>query len=746
MRKIWDIPGGIHPPENKRQSNATPIASVPLPEELILPLTQHIGTPALSLVAVGDHVLKGQKIAEAGGALSAALHAPSSGVVKAIEDRPSNHPSGLDAASIVIQCDGDDKWTQLTGCDNYLSLDPSELLNKIHQAGIAGLGGAGFPTAVKLQARQKIHTLIINGTECEPYITADDTLMRQHAPDIIRGSQLLAYILGATQIVIGIEDNKPEAIDTIRQAAQSAHSAIDVVDFPTKYPSGGEKQLIQILTGKEVASGNLPADMGIVVQNVGTAFAAYRAARFGEPLIQRVTTVVGESLSRQGNVQALIGTPIKHLLQAHGYQPSNNSRIIMGGPMMGFTLKCIEAPLIKTSNCVLAPSHSEMPPPSPASPCIRCGLCAEACPASLLPQQLFWYAQAENYPALTQHNLFDCIECGACSYVCPSNLPLVQYYRAAKGDIKRQQQEKEKSDLSRQRFEFRKQRLAKAEAEKEAKRLARKKAAEQAKLKLANTGDPSAENNAASNSAEATLKTHSSNEKDSRMRNLASAQQRLQNAQNKLRTAESHDETETRLSALAAAVKQAEQKLREAQAKVDASEQASDNEQQNAQQTPQQSPQQSQQQSQQRTVDSLKKRLKAAEQKLAEARTNNEASINALQLGTEKLSAKLKDAESELNHIVASAKLNEEQTLEAAPQKNAAELAIEKAQAKTGNLSAMSRGEKALAQIAALESRLQKARIKLDKAQHEQSDHVDALRNGVEKLEQKLKQAREQGS
>ncbi|PCK09934.1 MAG: electron transport complex subunit RsxC [Alteromonadaceae bacterium] len=495
MRKIWDIPGGVHPPENKAQSNHRPIAQVALPKQVILPLNQHIGAAAIPCVSVGERVLKGQVIATAQGLISAPLHASTSGTVSAIESRLIPHPSGMSADCIIIDCDGQDTWVPLKPCEDPLAEDKKALIEKIRNAGIAGMGGAGFPCAVKLspRANSPIDTLILNGTECEPYITADDMLMRERAEEIIQGAQVLAHLLGQPkEILVGIEDNKPEAIAAMQSAAEG--TPISIVGFPTKYPSGGEKQLIYILTGKEVPSKALPASVGVVLQNVGTALAAWRAVRYGEPLVSRVTTVVGESLSVQQNVEVVLGTPVDHILAEHGYQSANSSHLIIGGPMMGHAMEQSQIPVIKTTNCILAPSPQEMPEQAPAQACIRCGMCAEACPASLLPQQLYWYAQAEDFDKLNDHNLFDCIECGACSYVCPSNIPLVQYYRASKGAIRQADNEKLKSDRSRERFEFRQTRLAKVEAEKEERRQARKRAAEEAKKKQAEKAAKAAEN------------------------------------------------------------------------------------------------------------------------------------------------------------------------------------------------------------------------------------------------------------
>ncbi len=484
---VWDIHGGIHPPERKDLSNRTPIQPAPLPKRLVLPLNQHIGAAAEPLVVVGEAVFKGQKIAEASGFVSAALHAPTSGIVSHIGPQPYPHVSGMLTPAIVIDSDGQEQWCDLEPCPDFHALEPGALLEKIRQAGISGLGGAGFPTAVKLTARptQKIHTLVINGTECEPYITADDLLMREKATELVVGIEILAQLIQPERVLIGIEDNKPEAIAAVQAAVGERPFGVRV--FPTKYPSGGEKQLIQILTGVEVPSGGLPADIGILCQNVGTAVAIHDAVVLGKPLIARVTTLTGEALARPMNVEALIGTPVGELLEFAGLEPAKLGRLVMGGPMMGFTLPSLEVPLIKTSNCLLAATASELPPPPPALPCIRCGECAEVCPANLLPQQLHFFALGQEHEQLKAHNLFDCIECGACAYVCPSTIPLVQYYRAAKGEIRELEQKQVKAEHSKQRFELRQERLRRAEEQKEAERQARAERAARAKAIQAET-------------------------------------------------------------------------------------------------------------------------------------------------------------------------------------------------------------------------------------------------------------------
>jgi electron transport complex protein RnfC len=380
---------------------------------------------------------------------------------------------------IEISLDGNDEWVSCQGLDNWRDETKAVLLDRVRLAGIAGLGGAGFPTAIKLASDRDggIHTLIINGTECEPYITADDTVMQCFAHQIIEGAEILAHMVGAETVLLAVEDNKPEAAEAMRHAAEALESA-EVVTFPTKYPSGGEKQLIEILLNAQVPSGGIPADIGVLCQNPSTAIAVRDALIDGKPVTHRVTTVTGMSLKDPGNRRVMLGTPIKELLDTAGFNAESADRVIHGGPMMGFAVTDLDMPVVKITNCVLAPTRSEIPPPQPQQACIRCGMCAEACPASLLPQQLYWYARAKDQDQLERHNLMDCIECGACAYVCPSHIPLVQYYRSAKGSLREAAKEKVRSDNSRTRFEARQERLEREAAAREAKRAARKAAAE----------------------------------------------------------------------------------------------------------------------------------------------------------------------------------------------------------------------------------------------------------------------------
>ena len=479
MRQIFDIHGGIHPPERKDMSNPGWVSDCDMPSKLVLPVTQHIGAPARPVVEVGDTVLGGQMIAEAQGPVSVPVHAPSSGTVTAIEARAVPHASGLNDTCIEISLDGKDEWVGCEGLDNWRDETKAALLERVRLAGIAGLGGAGFPTAIKLASDRDggIHTLIINGTECEPYITADDTVMQCFAQQIVEGTEILAHMVGAETVLLAVEDNKPEAADAMRQAAEALEIA-EVVTFPTKYPSGGEKQLIEILLNAQVPSGGIPADIGVLCQNPSTAIAVRDALIDGKPVTHRITTVTGMSLKDPGNRRVMLGTPIRELLETAGFNADSADRVIHGGPMMGFAVTDLDMPVVKITNCVLAPTRTEIPPPQPQQACIRCGMCAEACPASLLPQQLYWYARARDQEQLERHNLMDCIECGACAYVCPSHIPLVQYYRSAKGSLREAAKEKVRSDNSRSRFEARQERLEREAAAREAKRAARKAAAE----------------------------------------------------------------------------------------------------------------------------------------------------------------------------------------------------------------------------------------------------------------------------
>ena len=482
---LWDFPGGVHPPENKKQSIKSEIARASIPQEIVLPVKQHIGKPGKITVEVGDMVLKGQALTKYDTSFMLPVHAPTSGKITAIESRTTAHPSGLAETCIVIAPDNEDRWIERDTNSDFTQRTPDELIEIIRQAGVSGMGGAGFPTAKKIQAGlARTEILIVNAAECEPYITADDMLMQENADEVIKGIEIVEHILKPKLTIIGIEDNKPQAIKALEQAAQ--HKDIVIRVIPTKYPSGGEKQLIKILTNKEVPANGIPAEIGVLVQNVGSLQAIKRAVCDGEPLVERIVTLTGDTFKQPRNVIALIGTPVQSLLDEFGYKADKKlPRLIMGGPMMGFTLPHANVPITKTSNCILAPTRKEISPDQYEMACIRCGQCAEVCPASLLPQQLQWHAKAAEYDKCEELNLKDCIECGACAFVCPSEIPLVQYYRQAKAEIRTRKEESEAAERAKVRFEERKARLERDKAERENRF---KKAADERRKDMKKTG------------------------------------------------------------------------------------------------------------------------------------------------------------------------------------------------------------------------------------------------------------------
>ena len=477
--KLWRFHGGLDIPDHKAESLVEPLTTAPLPELLSIPLRQHIGEPAQVVVKAGDRVCKGQIIARCDTYVGAHLHAPTSGRILSIEDAPVPHPSGLAAPCIRLEVDGDDYWGEhrMAPIDHFEDMDPMLLRERVREAGIVGLGGAAFPSAVKLNPRpeQKIHTLIVNGAECEPYITCDDILMRTSAEKVIAGLMLVRSALRPKQCLIGIEDNKPEAIRAMTEAlGGEQRDNIRIVALPTIYPAGGERQLIKTLTGAEVPADGIPADIGVVCHNAGTLAAIFRAVVHGEPLISRIVTVTGAGVHRPRNFKVRLGTPISELIKLAGGYTNTAERLIMGGPMMGFALSNDEVPIIKGTNCILVAERDAAKPRGPVMPCIRCGDCVKVCPAQLLPQQLYWYSRSQDFDKAQDYNLFDCIECGCCAHVCPSNIPLVQFYRFAKNEIWAKEQEKQQSQASRLRHEWRQERLEREKKEK-AERLARKK-------------------------------------------------------------------------------------------------------------------------------------------------------------------------------------------------------------------------------------------------------------------------------
>lgn len=462
--------GGLRLPEHK-EAAGRPVAAVPLPQRLVVPLAQHIGAAARPLVEAGERVLKGQSIGEPDGYVSVAIHSPTSGRVLEVAPRQVPHPSGLAGACVVIEPDGDERWVERRPLD-LDHLHTAEARNRLRMAGIAGLGGAVFPTFIKLNpGTHAVHTLVVNGGECEPYISCDDALMRTHPDEIVAGAEIARRLLGARQVLVGIEGNKPAAIAAIADAVRDAGLPFSVVPVPALYPAGGEKQLIYTLTGVEVPSGRRPQDVGLACFNVGTCRALFRAVRLGEPLVSRFVTVAG-NVAEPRNFDVLLGTPVAHLAAQAGPLEGTDGWI-MGGPMMGFRLPSAEVPVVKSTNCVIAASPALFPPAPAAMPCIRCGRCADVCPARLQPMELYAFAKSRNFGKAQEYALFDCIECGCCSYVCPSHLPLVDFYRYAKGEIWAREREKKAADLARARHDFRLERLQR-DKEERARRLAAK--------------------------------------------------------------------------------------------------------------------------------------------------------------------------------------------------------------------------------------------------------------------------------
>ncbi|WP_018169454.1 electron transport complex subunit RsxC [Thioalkalivibrio sp. ALMg9] len=473
--------GGLKLAEETDASTRDPVLVMGVPSRLIVPLGQHIGEAAEPCVAVGDRVTKGQRIGQSKGYIAAHVHAPTSGEVVEIADHAVPHPSGLSAPCMTIQSDGRDDWgeTRMEPWLDWDTRDPRKLRQRIRDAGIVGLGGAAFPTAVKLNPRagQRIHTLIVNGAECEPYISADDSLLRSAPEAVFEGIRIVAHLLGVERVLFAVEDNMPEAMRALTETLPGElRERVQLVSVPSIYPTGGERQLIKVLTGQEVPSGGLPADIGMICNNPGTFKAVCDAVIQGRPLLSRIVTVTGPGVQHPRNVEALLGTPFADVIAAAGGYAEGVDRLVMGGPMMGFAVHDDAIPVIKGTNCLLATRPQDTPAPGPLMPCIRCGECAAVCPAQLLPQQLYWQARAKDFDATQEYGLFDCIECGCCAHVCPSNIPLVQYYRYAKNEIWAREKERQKSDIARERYEFRQERIEREEREK-AERMAKKKAA-----------------------------------------------------------------------------------------------------------------------------------------------------------------------------------------------------------------------------------------------------------------------------
>ena len=467
--------GGLRLRHNKKISCQVSVQRPPLPKHLIVPLLQHAGDTAESLVGVGEQVLKGQVIGQC--QPCAAIHSPVSGVVTAIEDRPMSHPSGQAGVCVVIQSDGQEQWVDLNPVEDWRSASSDELIMQLQTCGLAGLGGAVFPTHTKTRdgRDRHIHTLILNGVECEPYISCDEMLMREQPDRIILGARILRRALGAERVVIAIEDQMGAVQQALTHAVKNTDSSnISVVKVTTIYPEGGERQLIQVLTGLEVPKDGRPSDLGMVCQNVATAAAVADAVVDGKPLIERYVTVTGNGISQPRNFKALVGTSFSHLVENSGGYTHDVARLVVGGPMMGYPIATDEAPVVKASNCVLALTQLDIAEPQPEMPCIRCGECARVCPAVLLPQQLHLQIKNGQWDPADEYGLSACIECGCCDYVCPSHIPLVEWFRFGKGELRKRSIEKQASNQARKRFEDRDARLLRNKQERAEKMTRRK--------------------------------------------------------------------------------------------------------------------------------------------------------------------------------------------------------------------------------------------------------------------------------
>lgn len=472
---------GVHPhDDHKRPAADVPLRVMPLPARLCVPLQQHVGAPAKPVVAVGERVLRGELIGAAQGNVSAPVHAPSSGIVSAIGPVTAPHPSGLPFAAITIELDGLDEGIPLNEIADPFSLDPAQISQRIAEAGIVGLGGATFPSAPKAQLGRKlaVQTLVINGGECEPYLSSDDSVMRERATDVIDGVRILMHATGAAEAKVGIEDNKPEAIAAMRRAAEG-YSAICICPVPARYPMGSDRQLVQVLTGKEVPSGARTASVGVLVNNVSTCAAIHRAVRFGEPLTRRIVTVNGGAVVQPGNVLAPIGVLVEDLLAFVGLKETP-ARLVMGGPMMGAALPHAQVPTVKGCGGILALNAAEIATQAPSA-CIRCGSCVKACPMGLVPLEMMARIQAGDYDGVEKLALDDCLACGCCAYVCPSHIPLVQSFSHAKGEIWKRAQQKKRNEFTKGLAQARQERLAR-EARERAEAAAKRKAARAAQV------------------------------------------------------------------------------------------------------------------------------------------------------------------------------------------------------------------------------------------------------------------------
>ncbi len=441
------IKGGVHLESRKEFTADKPIVSdLLLPERLYLPLQQHAGQPAEPVVRVGDKVLKGQLLAAGQGSISAPVHASTSGTIVALEDFPAPHPSALPAPTFILEPDGEDRWVELGPEADPFGLAPEDICARVDAAGIVGMGGAAFPAAIKLSLgrRTRIRTLLINGGECEPYLSCDDRLMRERAAGIVDGIRIMLHSLGCRHAIVAVEDNKPAALAAMLEAARP-HGFIEVAAVPSLYPMGWDKNLIRYLTGKEVPANGRSADVGVLLHNVQTAYAVQQAVRFGRPLIRRVVTVSGGAVAAPRNLEAPLGTLLSELLAYCGHRPDRTVRYVMGGPMMGDRLPHPHVPLIKGACGILALSAGEIQAED-AKPCIRCSRCVTACPVGLLPLEMMSRIRTGQTDAAVGFGLEDCIRCGSCSYVCPSRIPLVHYFKYGQGELMARREAQRKTE------------------------------------------------------------------------------------------------------------------------------------------------------------------------------------------------------------------------------------------------------------------------------------------------------------
>jgi electron transport complex protein RnfC len=445
--KIFDLPGGVHPAYRKELSSEQPIKALPLPRRLYIPLQQHVGALSVPIVVAGEEVKKGQVLCVRQGSFSATQHAPTSGRIVAIESYTAPHASGLPQETIVIESDGHDEWGDMPApIADPFACEAQVLIDRVAISGIVGLGGAIFPAAIKLNMGQqyKLDTLLINGAECEPYLTCDDRLMRELAAEVIDGARIMARALGVGRIIVAVEENKPQAIASLRAGAAN-FAEISVKPVPVRYPVGYAQHLTKIVTGRETPAEHRNAEVGVVTHNVATARAVHQAVRYGRPLISRIVTVTGGAIRQPSNLEVLVGTPSAELVEFCGGFSETPQQLVLGGPMMGQPLPSLEAPIVKGSAGILAMSAAELNE-SAERPCIRCGSCVDVCPCGLSPMEMAALIRKEKLDAAAKIFVGDCIGCGSCSWVCSSHIPLVQYFNYANGELADQARQRRKNE------------------------------------------------------------------------------------------------------------------------------------------------------------------------------------------------------------------------------------------------------------------------------------------------------------